>query len=88
MKLFALAAVASAGTTEWVLEHWWGNANKVYDYIAANHGQYMSLLASEGNKFDPLWNFCGGADGSLNAGDLTNCGKRIGDYVGMSGSKL
>merc|ERR1712180_192273 len=75
MKLFAMLSVASASTTSWIVDHWWGNANKVYSYVTAN-----------GDNFSALFNQCGGADGALSAADLTACGKGIRDYLGMEGA--
>merc|ERR1712189_95705 len=88
MKLFAMLSVASASTTSWIVDHWWGNANKVYNYVSANGDSFASVVDSAPDaSFSPLFNMCGGADGALSADDLTNCGKSIRDYLCEFGAK-
>merc|ERR1711879_86584 len=80
-----MLSVASASTTSWIVDHWWGNANKVYNYISANGASFASVVdAAPDASFSPLFDLCdSGADGALNSDDLTNCGKTIRDYLGM-----
>merc|ERR1711962_875838 len=65
MKLFAMLSVASASTASWVVDHWWGNANKVYNYVSANGDSFASVVdAAPDASFSPLFNLCdSGADG-------------------------
>merc|ERR1712157_286461 len=69
---------------DWIMEHWWQNANKVYDYVAANHDQFMGAVSAESDRIAPLLSFCGGDDGVVTDAELTACGKNIADYVGMT----
>merc|ERR1712098_998671 len=56
-----------------IVDHWWGNANKVYNYVSANGDSFASVVDSAPDaSFSPLFNMCGGADGALSADDLTN----------------
>merc|ERR1711962_1583302 len=85
MKLFAMLSVASASTASWVVDHWWGNANKVYNYVSANGDSFASGVdAAPDASFSPLFNLCdSGADGALSGDDLASCGAKIRDYLGM-----
>ena len=40
MKLFALATVASASTTEWVMNTWWEEASGVFNFDSGNFDQF------------------------------------------------
>merc|ERR1712189_21447 len=84
VKLFAMLSVASASTTSWIVDHWWGNAIKVYNYVSDNRDSFASVVdAAPDASFTPLYTNCGGADGALSADDLINCGKNIRDSLDM-----
>ena len=86
MKLLAaVLAIAQAGQTEWVMNTWWAKANEVYNFAVANPAQFGGAIASVSDDlFNPLFNFCGGADGVADTAELTTCGGHIATFVGMS----
>ena len=89
MKIFAtLLAACTAAPTDWIVANWWTEANNVYEFAVGNHEKFASVVAAQDNAaYLPLWEFCGGADGVLTGAELTNCGKKMSQFVGMSGGK-
>merc|ERR1711881_114009 len=83
MKLFCLLAVASASTTEWLMNQWWAEAKNVFNFAQNNFEKFQATIDSvPDDKWDPLWNFCEGTD-ELDVEHLTKCAKKIGDWAKM-----
>merc|ERR1712168_864729 len=83
MKVFALAAAASASTTEWMLNTWWEEAQNVFNFASNNYAQWNKAIATvPDSKFEPLWAFCNGNGGDDITGDeLVACGKKAAEFA-------
>ena len=85
MKLAGLVAAVSASPAAWITQNWWNEAVNVYEYASANPSAFGEAVNSAGDAaYGPLFSFCGGADGSVDASELTTCGAQIAGFVGMS----
>jgi len=85
MKLFALATVASASTTEWMMNTWWEEATGVFNFASGNFDQFKAAVDQVPDaKWDPLWNFCNASgDGELTSEELVACGQKAAAYAEM-----
>merc|ERR1711893_142086 len=86
MKLsLALAAVAQANPTQWMINEWWNQAVSVFNFSNSNWEAFSNAVSSvPEDQWEPLWNFCNSnGDAVLSSDELVQCGKRAGDYLGM-----
>merc|ERR1711935_1023322 len=90
MKLsLALAAVAQANPTDWMVNQWWDQAVQVFNFSSNNWSSFAAAVDSvDDSQWQPLWQFCN-ADGSaaLSTTELTTCGARAANYLGMPESQ-
>merc|ERR1711935_1015453 len=65
MKLsLALAAVAQANPTDWMVNQWWDQAVQVFNFSSNNWSSFAAAVDSvDDSQWQPLWQFCN-ADGS------------------------
>ena len=85
MKLLGLVAAATASPVAWVTENWWNEAINVYNFAVNNPTEFADAVNSVGAAtYEPLFNFCGGVDGSIDSNELTTCAAKIANFVQMS----
>merc|ERR1739848_15851 len=89
MKFAALVAAASAAPTDpqqWFIDQWWKQAVSVFDFANKDWASFSAAVNSvDDAKFQPLWSFCNeNGDANLSVGELTSCGKRSAEYMGMN----
>merc|ERR1712002_77652 len=85
MKYFALAAAVAANPSSFIAENWWNEAVNVFNFSNENWEQFASAVDSiDDSQWQPLWNFCNAdGDAELSSGELTSCGARAANYLGM-----
>ena len=89
MKLFALATVAAASTTEWMMNTWWEEAKSVFNFASSDFDQFKAAVNAVGDeKFTPFWKFCN-ADGDdlVTSDELVACGKKAAEFAQMPDGK-
>merc|ERR1712156_418396 len=86
MKLsVALFAAAQANPTQWMVDQWWNEAVDVFNFSNNNWAAFSKAVNSvDDSQWQPLWNFCNAdGDAELSSTELTSCGPRAANYLGM-----
>merc|ERR1712189_100497 len=74
------------GPQQWFIEEWWRQAVGVFNFASSNWSNFAAAVNSvDDAKFQPLWTFCNDdGNDNLSAAELTACGKKSADYMGMN----
>lgn len=85
MKVFALIGLASAATTDWMLNTWWDEAKNVFNFASNNWDTFKSVADGVDNaKWTPLWNFCNpNGDSAITSDELIACGAKAAAFGEM-----
>jgi dihydroorotase len=86
MKIFAcVIAACAANPTQWLMDTWWAEANKVYSFASTDYASFAAVVDSAPSAiFKPAFEFCGGKNGVVSATDLVSCGGKIATFAGVS----
>ena len=86
MKIFAcVIAACAANPTQWLMDTWWTEANKVFGFASNDFDAFHALVHAAPNAlFEPSFEFCGGANNAISSTDLVTCGGKIATFAGVS----
>merc|ERR1712128_138306 len=81
----ALVAAANANQMDWMVNQWWEEAVQVFDFSNKNWAAFAGAVnAVDESQYKPLWNYCNpDGDAALTTAELTDCGQRTGEWMGM-----